>query len=93
MGDKRKIDISSLEYMNKEQFVFDAFYDYVFSIDNPAEEEEFRELFVNVDEFFSKFDEDHIIAVLVFNDYIFVMTTDYISGFGHQVHFWRANIL
>jgi len=93
MEKKRKIDIGSLEYIPIDRFEFKPFYKYVFSIDDPLEGDTFVEFFENVDQLFSKFDEDRIVVVFVADDYIDIMTIDYIHGLGHQVHFWRANIL
>jgi len=92
-NEKRKIDISSLEYIPKDHFEFKDFYKYIFSLDYPEDKEEFYRLFENAHDFLAEFDEDHVIAVFVADDYIHVMTIDYLSGLGHQVHFWRADIL
>ena len=93
MEEKRKIDISSFEYIPREHFEFKDFYVYIFSLDDPEEKEEFYRLFENAHELLAGFDEDHAIAVFIADSYMHIMTVDYISGLGHQVHFWRANIL
>jgi len=90
---KRKIDISSLEYIPREHFEFKDFYRYIFSLDDSEEKEEFYSLFENAHELLASYDEDHVIAVFVADDYMHIMTVDYISSLGHQIHFWRANIL